>query len=131
MKSSSFSIGLTFYYWEYYKNITKTVDYNRSTNLHNHSGYIIADLYINQKFSTFKEEILKQYYEIIIPKINEYIHTNNVKQSKAAWTDNGTSSSVPLKYGFGQGSKLNRSHLISVTIYTDYTEVSRDFSSSF
>ena len=122
MKSSSFSVGLTFYYWEYYKYITKTVDYNYSANLHNHSGYIIKYLYINKKYSTLKEEIsnykyfdMKQYYEIIIPKINEYIHTNNVKQSRAAKTGDWNGRSVLLKYGTEPWSILNRSHLISVT----------------
>eukprot|EP01084_Bolivina_argentea_P226124 382004_1 len=90
LKSSSFSVGLTFYYWEQYKNVDK-LDYNRSDNVNDHSGYSIKDLCVNPKYANFKEEIshytyfdMTEYNENVIPKITEYMNTNAVKQSNAA-----------------------------------------------
>ena len=56
VKSSSFQIGFTFYYWPHYKNMKVFEHMKDSDNINHHSGFSPSELYITPKYSTFKEE---------------------------------------------------------------------------
>eukprot|EP01084_Bolivina_argentea_P227791 384779_1 len=56
LQSSSFNIGFTFYYWDDYKKM-KVFDYNADHNQHDHNGYEVLELFVEQKYSSFKEEM--------------------------------------------------------------------------
>eukprot|EP01084_Bolivina_argentea_P057054 104314_1 len=69
ISSSSFSIGLRMYYWDYYKDI-ETVPESEKDVQRDTSGHNVSDLFIIGKYSSFKEEIsnyphflFKQYSE--------------------------------------------------------------------
>eukprot|EP01084_Bolivina_argentea_P291447 500911_1 len=132
--SISFHIGLRFYYWKYYKNI-KTLPANEQKifNIINHSGHDISELFIKQKYTSFKEEILNykyitviQYQEIIITKANNYQMTDIVRGIKAT-----TDACKSLHYDIWETAPLLLAHLISLILYTDFTDLSRDFTSTF
>eukprot|EP01084_Bolivina_argentea_P260441 439823_1 len=113
----------------------KVFDYNGNDNKHDHNGYEVLELFVEQKYSSFKEEIshykhfnMKDYIELVIPKINEYISTETVKETKA---DSGGGDWIKFKYDVLAGSSLSFHHLLCIILYCDYTELSRDFSSSF
>eukprot|EP01084_Bolivina_argentea_P232465 391805_1 len=61
--STSFSIGLRFYYWPYYKQRQEIADEQEITiggettinNYNEHSGYSICDLFIVPRYGSFKE----------------------------------------------------------------------------
>ena len=57
MRSSSFAVGLTFYYWSHYKDLT-TFEHTGQDyeNVNDHSGHSIKDLFITRKHPTFKED---------------------------------------------------------------------------
>ena len=150
VKSSSFSIGLCFYYWEYYKSI-KEFDQNNTFNINEHGGYDIRDLFVSPKYKTFKQEIMeyqhlsgdnmKNYATTIIPKCKQYLNHSAVIKQKRAWIQTGaTSNAVMLKYGIatntdhrkdnGKG-RIILQHLISLVLYTDYSEHSTAFSATF
>eukprot|EP01084_Bolivina_argentea_P222089 375994_1 len=74
--STSFSVGLRFYYWDYYKE-RKQLDMDEQVvgaygtkinNYNSHSGYSICDLFIAPRYGSFKEEI--SFYKYIT--IKEY-----------------------------------------------------------
>jgi len=137
ISSSSFSIGLRFYYWDYYKSLKELPDDEQDplTNI-DHSGYEIADLYISPKYGSFKEEIanykdidFKQYEEEIKVKAKSYQNTPIVEATKAAvgW---GTANEA-LHYGIPGSAVLGFPNLVSLIMYTDYTALSSTFSSTF
>ena len=136
VSSSSFSIGLRFYYWDYYKSIKELADdqQDHTTNTA-HSGYNIDALYVPPKYGSFKEEIgnykdidFKQ-YEAVKIKATKYENTPIVKATKAAvadWVGN-----IALHYDISDGDRLGFPNLISLIMYTDYTDLSSNFSSTF
>jgi len=88
-ESTSFAIGYIFYYWPHYKDMIE-FDCNNLWNNNDHSGYKINDLYVEAKYSSFKEEIahyphfnIQDYKEIVEPKVNEFFTTKKVRQIKA------------------------------------------------
>merc|ERR1712154_715873 len=138
---SSFNIGLRFYYWKYYKSLKQIADkdQDRTTNI-DHSGYNISDLYIAPKYSSFKKEIanykdidFKQYEQEIKIKAETYQKTPIVKATKAAglakygWRGHNKG----LYYGISGKARFGFPNLVSLILYTDYSAVSCDFSSSF
>eukprot|EP01084_Bolivina_argentea_P226122 382001_1 len=135
--SSSFSIGLRFYYWRFYSTLKET-PYNEDKhnwNKNDHSGHTVCNLYIKPKYTTFKEEISNykyisciEYKKNVCMKVNKYLQTNIVKSTIASshW-------SVPYleHYCIDEEAPLKFEHLLVLVFYCDYTDLSTDFSSSF
>ena len=95
-------------------------------------------LYIKQRVSSIKEEVLeykylsvKEYKHKIIPKANNYHHTNYAKSIKAKGEVRFYCEYVPPHYGITPGTVITLSHIVSVILYTDYDRLSADFSSTF
>ena len=106
-------------------------------NNHHHSGYTPKQLYIGPKYQDFQEEIgeykditFSDYQSVILPKVNQYLTTNKVKQ-----TTNEpplfVNDYIPLYYGVKEYSSISFNHLLSVTLYTDFTALCSSFSSTF
>eukprot|EP01084_Bolivina_argentea_P052518 96474_1 len=136
LSSSSFKIGYRFYYWEYYKNRDETYkNVQVQQNINNHSGYAEKELYVEAKYSTFKEEILQNTifrlksnaFNISMTKAKNYIQTEKAKQITA----------IPLimddhyHYGITKGTPLSVWNILSVLLYTDYSELCTAFSGTF
>ena len=135
VSSSALSVGLRFYYWFKYKDMEVAPESGgmAARNIIHHSGYNIADMYINKKYSTLKEEICNYQYipnhaynKIIMPKALSYYDTNYVKSIKAAY-----GPYIPQYYEIPKNSMITLSHVISVILYCDYTKLSGHFSSTF
>ena len=101
-----------------------------------HSGYLVSELFVNKKYSSFGQEILNHYHKyidiniiqfkkLIIKKANNYLKTEKVKGIEAwdSW-DN-------LHYGIKRGGLLELGHLLSIILYCDTTSLSTAFSSTF
>ena len=100
-----------------------------------HSGYKMNELYTNTKYSTFKQEIsnynclnIDQYHDEILPKATSYLNTNYVKLTKAK---GGNICGIPQHYDIPSDSSITLSHIISVILYCDYTQLSSNFSNTF
>ncbi len=134
VSSSSFSVGLRFYYWPYYQTLKEIpagdqLDWNED----DHSGFNVCELFVTPKYGTFQEEIANykfisftQYKEDIITKVNAYVDTDIVKGTKA-----GRVPCKYLHYGIESGRILGFENLVSLVLYTDYSELCKNFSSSF
>eukprot|EP01084_Bolivina_argentea_P270582 460139_1 len=136
--SAAFSIGIIFYYWNYYKHISETEAQkilSNKNNMNDHSGIEIRKLYVDQKYSSFKQEILeydskfvtiKDFQENLMPKVEKYMDTIQAKKLRAADLDKHD-----LHYDIKPGTKLLKANVLSVKLYTDYTDLCTHFSSSF
>ena len=100
-----------------------------------HSGFEVRDLFIKRKYKSFKQEIMnygyisiKQYNHMIINKAAKYMDTNMVRSIKAFI---GHSGSTKLYYGVVNGAPLRIDNLVSVILYTDFTDLSSNFTSTF
>ena len=89
-----------------------------------------SELYVKPKYDNLKTEVvnykhinMKQYQQEIIPKVDAYFDTILVKAIKSVGPYN--------KYGIKHGEVINKSRLMCIILYTDYTELSKDFSCSF
>ena len=117
----AFSVGFPYNYWSKFK-----WDWYRYTDKSD-------EYYIEPKYRNFKEEILeykdlskKQYENEVITKANIYIETKAVKGIPAT-----EYKSDGLKYNIAAGTEISINHLISVILYTDYTNLSSQFTSTF
>ena len=135
VSSGSFSIGLRFYYWPFYKDIDQLPEkFDALTKINNHSGYKVKELYVEKRYGSFAEEIrnysyidIKQYKDVILVKASAYINTNKVKSIKAdPWY-----TYSPAHYEVEDKTPLGLDNLISVILYCDYTALCSDFSSTF
>merc|ERR1712228_346265 len=136
--AATFSLGLRFYYWPYYKDkevlTAKEQMIDVVDNKHEHFGVRVCDLFANKKYESFKEEIanysnfgIAQYKEAKI-KTEKFMKTKEIKKNKAKKTDYWNMS---LHYEIEAGAALLFEHILSLILYTDYTKLSTDFSSSF
>ena len=137
VKSSSFSVGYRFYYWEYYKNIRVLPSEEQTAggmdNTHDHSGFAANELFVCPKYSDFGEEIRnysgfsRAQYESSKAKVEKYLQSQKVKAMKARHT----SQLEYLHYGIRWDDIVSFWHLLSLSLYTDYTEICGKFSESF
>ncbi len=138
--TSTFSTGLIFYYWKYFKPKDDNDDAKEQQqewyNINDYSGYNRNDLYISSgKYKNLKEEAinsgycpLKMFKEKVLLKAYEYIKTTTVKNIKAKYDKFGCQAS---HYGIERGSPILLQHLKSLILYTDFSKISTDFSSTF
>eukprot|EP01083_Nonionella_stella_P002765 7931_1 len=132
LESSSFNIGFRFYYWRSYKGL-KELNNQYDFNLWDHSGYDINELFIEAKYTSFKEEIaqykyvtLTQYEANITVKVNQYLQAEVMKQT--------TAIEYVVKdcaYDIAVGDAIRFEHLLALVLYTDYAELSTHFSATF
>eukprot|EP01084_Bolivina_argentea_P007290 13696_1 len=95
--TSQFSIGLRFYYWDSYKYMNKLpVDDPNEMNFNDHSGHEVFELYVKQKYSSFKVEILSSGYinigiydKNVITKALHYQVTKMAKSMKHRYLEPG------------------------------------------
>ena len=116
VKGSSFQVGHRFYYWDQYKS---------------------NDLYVEKKHALFKEELkeynylsLKFYQNKLVPKVMKYIDTNKVKRMRARAVG-AFKYFEELKREIESDSRIQFNHLLSICLYTDYSDLCTDFSKSF
>eukprot|EP01084_Bolivina_argentea_P297762 513035_1 len=132
--SKSFSVGLRFYYWPYYKDVIE-LEVKSYAGLNDHSGYDVCDLYIgkNSAASSFKEEFFTNYkylnienYNNVMIKVNLYKNTHKVKSTKSF-----KHRCSPQHYDVPTGKILGEENLMSLILYTDFTKESARFSATF
>ena len=133
MSSSSFNVGLRFYYWPFYKELQAIPDEEQYDDPHDHSGYEIKQLFVTQKYGSFKKEIsnykyllFQQYKDEIVMKVNIYNNSDIAKETKA-----NALNCKDLHYGIAETAKLGFQNLVSLILYTDYSDLSTDFSKTF
>ena len=92
------------------------------------------ELYVDQRYSSFKEEIMHYRIQIptidaftkIITKARYFIDTDEARSIKASvWY------CTPQHYGIPNKSPLKCWNLISIILYTDFDALSSNFSGSF
>merc|ERR1712228_723335 len=83
-------MGYRFYYWQKYKEFkTLPIEETDDSNINDHGGYDVCELFVVRKYENFKEEIMSyanitiENYQTIIAKAREHEQTKNVKQIKA------------------------------------------------
>ena len=114
-------------------------DHNNNLNVHDHSGYSPKELFITNKYESFKEEIQNYndylpfdvYQTDIISKVNLYQLTNKCRCMRSMKKDTANCDFVNLEYGLYDESPVQFNHLLALILYTDYTELSYQFSLTF
>eukprot|EP01084_Bolivina_argentea_P242283 406498_1 len=141
IRSTSFQIGYTFYYWKHYASM-ETFDGSHTYNDNDHGGHLISALCIQRKYKTFKMEIseytfidMRMYHDIILPKAKLYLDTIKVKNPFAFCSSRSMGSGAELIQLHFDGTEntgsLSYYHLLALILYCDFTDLSRDFSSTF
>ena len=123
VSKGAFSIGLKFDYWSKYKDKE-----NKELN----------EMYVEKKYDNFQAEIYQYQHEMediktfkneVMVKVNEYINSAVVKSTSCPV--NWYEESEEYPYGIPRGATMSKNHLISIILYTDYTQLSSDFTSTF
>ena len=127
-QSTSFSIGLIFYYWDRYIQMDEIESFDESNN-NDHGGHRVRDLFIPKKYNGFKEEISnykhvsqEQYTQVVITKAERYHDCYHVRTFIADGFN---------EYDIKKGSIMTIDHLVALILYTDFTDHCTDFSSTF
>ena len=125
MSEGAFSIGFRYDYWSKYK------DEHES---------IMNEMYVDKKYDNFQAEILQYQHEMdmktykneLLVKVNEYLQSEAVKSTKCPvswyWTGKNTGEA---SIAMTKDTTILKDQLISIILYTDYTKLSRNFSSTF
>eukprot|EP01083_Nonionella_stella_P244118 850031_1 len=99
--------------------------------MNDHSGYDVCDLFVKPKYSSWKQEIanykyitFEQYQSGVVTKVNYYINTEVVRNIKA-------NVMYCQHYDIVEGTGLGFNNLLSLILYTDYSNLSTHFSSTF
>eukprot|EP01084_Bolivina_argentea_P131230 231654_1 len=135
LSTGSFSIGLIFYYWPYYKDyVEQKQERVQIGNVNDHGGHSIKDLYIERKHDSLKEDILEsgyitlaQYNQFILSKAQKYIQSDLAKQTQAA----GGKWMKHLHYDIEEETPLGIDNLMSVITYCDFSALCTEFTSTF
>ena len=116
-----FSIGLNYDYWSKYE--------DKKEQIRN-------EMYVEKKYDNFQQEIYEYQHEMsvktfkneVLVKAGEYLQSAAVKSTRCRvdWYD-----SEKYPFGISEGSIISKHHLISIILYTDYTNLSGAFSCSF
>ena len=104
--------------------------------MNDHNGYKICELFVEKKYSSFKEEIsnykylnMKQYEEIVVVKANNYVDAKATKNAKPSDQEEWITK---LHYAIEMdNTTLGYKNLVCLILYTDFSELSADFSASF
>ena len=136
MSVGSFAVGLRFYYWDYYKSIKEMPSDEREAGMINHhSGYDVSDLYVPKKYDSFGKEIDNYRYiklnsvefkKLVMTKAKKFMETKLIKSIKSydGWYR-------PRHYNIPKKSSITLNHVLSIILYTDFSELSSNFTSSF
>ena len=93
-------------------------------------GYSCRQLFVEQKYASYKEEILKHLtiknYEAIVVKLEEYMNTVRIKRLKLKHEMDEI-----LHYNIRKGAPITRNHVISIILYCDFTDYCSKFSGTF
>ena len=94
-------------------------------------------LFVKPKYKNLKQEIrnyphinIKQYEREILPKAKAYRATQLVKKMKC-WAIYNKYGKDPMPWGFKEGAIISVKRLISIILYTDYTDHSSQFTATF
>eukprot|EP01084_Bolivina_argentea_P163618 284606_1 len=117
VSKTSFSTGLAFYYWPYYRNIGMSDD------------SVQNKLYVTKKYNDFKTEILRQipmaqYSKLVYYKSCEIVRTIKAKELSAVCANH-------LHYDTESGASIREKHLMAIILYCDFTELCTSFSKTF
>ena len=120
---SKFNFGERFYYWQWYKS-------NNDEDTFCNTGSTYKTYYVNQFYDNFKEEVINvlsvEKYNGILIKATKYMTDSDyIKELKSKDCE------FYLHYGINPGSSIKMEHLIAIILYTDFTEISYQFSRSF
>ena len=104
-EQSVYSFGIRYYYWDFYKN---------------HKWYI------PKKYESLKEElkdkVTKSQWDRIMTKAENLMKSNVFGEMRSYRIKN---------YKVNRDEPINRQHLLALLLYTDYSELSYEFSRSF
>lgn len=123
--SGAFSVGFNFQYWKHKKYI-----------IYKNGKQELNDFYVDNKYDNLKEEILNYrylnialYFTEIMPKSTAFHQSKLVQSLKC--NDKWGDEHYEDKYGISSGDVISQEMLICIILYTDYTDLSTDFSSTF
>ena len=109
---------MLFKYWNKYKDEQQTE---------------LDEDYVEKKHANFKEEMMHydslnitELYEVITPKINQYLQSDMVKTIKEPPDDR-----YHKPYSIKKRARTGFNNLVSIVLYTGYTKLRADFTSTF
>eukprot|EP01084_Bolivina_argentea_P086410 156186_1 len=131
-----FSIGFTYYYWPWHNRQSLDTEAFTLTDFKNVNalqGYKVRELYVEKKYPTLKDEILRNKicrlnvaeFMISATKANKYMSLQATRALKAADRDN------ELHYGITAERPILLDHVLAIILYTDWSDLCNAFSSTF
>ena len=122
----SFSTGIP---WKYHKKYKyKPSRYNQN----DFGGISVSDLFVEPRHDSIKSEVLNsgflgsaEFEELVVEKAKNYLKTKRCRNIKCIeeWDE--------LHFDIKRGAPLTESHLNALLLYTDFSDLSTAFSSSY
>eukprot|EP01084_Bolivina_argentea_P134893 237798_1 len=120
-----YSFGTNYYYWKRYKD-------NQEIDTIGNLGYVYGDWYVKAKYKNIKDETLNN----IICNISNRIWKNILIKATKYYDTPYCQAIKCIKYRFDEyklppNEVISINHLISILLYTDFTQLSYSFTLSF
>ena len=121
---------MIFYYCRWYESKQEDIRVTDAGNVNHHGGHNIHSLCVPKKYESFKAEILAhlgvaKYTKFVRGKAERYIDTDMARRIEA------TDQERDLHYEIERGTPLSIPNLMALILYCDFTDLSREFTSSF
>merc|ERR1711971_1276288 len=125
--------GLIFWYWDHYRKASDRDIKQHPRGIYNQmdfGGHSIADLCVSPRFESLKDEAMesgvvdmKEFNATAVDKAGRYLAGRKCKAMKSDYDR--------FQFGIATDSPLSLRHVQAVLLYTDFSEFSTAFSSSF
>lgn len=135
---TKFSFGFRYFYHKQYKNNLNKEELlpgtRRTVEDGNRGDYTLSDWYINAKYGSLEDEILNN--KIFSLKLYQW--NNTITKAKLKWDTLKNSNIVNTAnwkwekvYGIKRGTIITLQHIISLLLYTNWSELCFKFSSTY
>merc|ERR1711971_237138 len=125
--------GLIFWYWDHYRKASDRDIKQHPRGIYNQmdfGGHSLADLCVSPRFESLKEEALEsgavdieEFNATVVDEAGRYLAGRKCKAMNSAFD--------AFEFGIAKNSPLSLRHVQAVLLYTDFSEFSTAFSSSF
>ena len=139
LKSSLYSPGVRYFYWEKYRgNMEKrrrVYEHRYGDQYEENIGYTLGQWFVEKKYGNLKEEILNNL--VLTLSVGQFAVTLQKAVDKLSeWRERGKQPRCIERwwkesYGIAEGQEISVEHIVSILLYTNFSELCYLFSATY
>ena len=138
LKSSLYSPGVRYFYWELYRGNTaprRVVWEGKRKNYEENIGYSLGDWFVEKKYGNLKEELLNNLvhtlsasqFAVTLRKATDKLNERRKRGKVLRCNDSCWEES----YGIAKSEEITIEHVVAILLYTNYSDLCYLFSATY